>query len=192
VRSSIVARNYADVLLELARRHGGDETVDAFADALGTVAGLLREDARIGEFLATPRVDPAAKKAALRQALQGRAPELFVRFIEVVVEKRRAALLGAIASEFEALVDQVRGRVRAEVTLAREPDQALRTEISSSLERMLSRQVVAEFRVDADLLGGIVVRVGDQVLDGSIRQRSSRLRHRLLAARMTPTVTTAG
>lgn len=192
MRSSIVARNYADVLLDLARRHGGDETIDGFADSLTALAGLLRENPRIGEFLATPRIDTESKKAALRQALQGRAHELFVRFVLVVVEKRRATLLGVIASEFEALVDQVRGRVRAEVTLAREPDQALRTEITDSLRRLLSREVVAEFRVDGDLLGGIEVRVGDQVLDGSIRRRSARLRHRLLTARMSPGTATAG
>jgi F-type H+-transporting ATPase subunit delta len=184
VQASIVARNYAEALLELAKRHGGDVAIDAYGEAIASLAALLREDARVREFLATPRVEVEAKKAVLKRALEGRASEHFVRFVTVVVEKRRAAHLGEIAAAYEALVDEVRGRVRAEVVLAYEADAALRQEITESLERMLRRTVVAEFRADSDLLGGIVIRVGDQVLDGSIRRRAGRLRHRLLSTQL--------
>jgi hypothetical protein len=90
----MIARNYAETLLALAQRHGGDETVDAFGAALDELARLLREEPRVRAFLESPLVGAEQKKDAIRKTLDGRAPELFVRFLLVVIDKRRAAHLG--------------------------------------------------------------------------------------------------
>jgi F-type H+-transporting ATPase subunit delta len=177
---TIIARNYAETLLELARRQGTEATVDEYASALDEVVSLLEAEPRVRAFLETPRVDTATKKRALRASFQGRVPELFLRFLLVVVEKRRQTLIGQIAREYRALVDEARGRVRADITLAREPDEALEREIVATLERQLGKTVVASFAVDPDLVGGVVIRIGDRILDGSIRRRVSDLRRRLL------------
>lgn len=182
--ANIIARNYAETLLALAQRHGGVETIDAYERAIDEVAELLRREPRIREFLATPRVDTEGKQHALRQALAGRVPDYFLRFVLLVVEKRRQNLFRAIADEYRALVDQVHNRVRAEVTLARAPEPELQAEIVAALQRKLGKTVVATFGVDPTLIGGVIVRVGDRVLDGSIRSRVTGLRRRLLAARM--------
>jgi F-type H+-transporting ATPase subunit delta len=177
---TIIARNYAETLLELARRQGTEATVDEYAGALDEVVSLLEAEPRVRQFLETPRVDTAAKKRALRASFQGRVPELFLRFLLVVVEKRRQTLIGQIAREYRALVDEARGRVRADITLAREPDEALEREIVATLERQLGKTVVPSFVVDPGLVGGVVIRIGDRILDGSIRRRVSDLRRRLL------------
>lgn len=181
---TIIARNYAETLLSLADRHGGDATVDAFGDAIDGVAELLRREPRIREFLATPRVDSEAKQRALRASLEGRVPELFLRFVLVVVDKRRQALFGQIADEYRALVDERRGRMRASITLSHPADEALRREIIGSLERRFGKTMVADFQVDPALIGGVVIRVGDQILDGSFRRRVSTLRRRLSDVRI--------
>jgi F-type H+-transporting ATPase subunit delta len=181
---AIIARNYAETLLALAHKHGGDATVDEYGRALHAVAELLRENPRVEKFLATPRIGGDARKDALRVAFEGRVPDLFLRFVLVVVAKRRQMLLREIAAEYQALVDEARGRVRAQVTVAREPDEALRHEITESLEKRLGKTVTAEISVDPELLGGIVVRVGDQVLDGSLRNRIGGLRRRMMSARL--------
>lgn len=181
MRSEIVARNYAETLLALAERHGGAPTVEEFGRAIDALAGLLDREPRIRAFLQTPLVERETKKQALRSALEGRVPALFLRFVLVVVEKGRAPLLQEIAAAYRQMVDELRGRIRARVVLAREADDALQTEIRQSLERMLDRQVIPEFEVDPSLIGGMVVRVGDRILDGSIRRRSAELRRRLLA-----------
>lgn len=181
---TIIARNYAATLLELARRQGGDAAIDEYAEAMRSVAELLRDEPAVGTFLATPRVTAAAKKKVLRGALDGRVPEPFLRFLLVVIEKRRQRLLGAIAVEYAALVDEIRGRVRADVVLARAPDAALEGEIVGALERRAGRKVVARFRVDPAIVGGVVVRIGDETIDGSLRRRIGRLRRRLLTARI--------
>lgn len=182
--SSIIARNYAETLLALAQRHGDDATVDEYGAAIEQVAELLHHEPSIREFLETPRVDVEAKKSALKASFQGRIPEAVLRFLLVVLEKRRQGALRGIASEYHRLVDEARGRVRAEVTLARDPDAELRREIVESLERRLGRTVLAEFQVDPSLGGGVVIRAGGEILDGSLRRRAAGLRRRLLEARI--------
>jgi F-type H+-transporting ATPase subunit delta len=177
---TIIARNYAETLLALAQRHGGDEAVDEYGDAIGEVAELLEREPLVREFLETPRVDLAGKKRALQASFGGRVPDLFLRFLMVVVAKRRQTLLREIAEQYRFLVDDARGRARAEIVLALEPDEALRAEIVSGLERRLDKQVVPTFHVDPSLLGGILVRVGGQTMDGSLRRRAVGLRRRLL------------
>ncbi len=184
MRATVVARNYAETLLTLAERHSGASAIDEFGRALDELVTLLEREPLIREFLETPLVGVEKKKQALRHTLEGRVPALFLRFLLVVVEKRRAAHLHEIAAEYHEMVDQMRGRIRAQITLAREPDSALQSDIRASLQRMLRREVIPEFRVDQDLIGGMVIRVGDYVLDGSLRRRASELRRRLLAMEM--------
>jgi F-type H+-transporting ATPase subunit delta len=181
---SIIARNYAETLLELARRQGGDGAVDAYGRAIDDVGELLRREPRVRRFLETPRIDAESKKRAVRTAFTGRVPEHLLRFLLVVVEKRRQALLPQIADEYHTLVDQLRGRIRAEITLAAQPTPELQSELVATLARKLGKTVVPTFRVDPALVGGIVVRVGDQILDGSLRRRLAALRRRLLEVRL--------
>lgn len=187
MRPSIVARNYAETLLALAERHGGDPTVAAFDAAAQEVAAALAGDARVRAFLETPRVGVARKQQVLRDALAGRVPDLFLRFVLVVAEKRRQGLLPEIAAAYRDLVDARGGRVRAEVRISHEPDAALRDEVRASLQRRLGREVIPTFTVDPELLGGMVVRVGDQVMDGSLRTRARDLRRRLLGVELPET-----
>jgi F-type H+-transporting ATPase subunit delta len=181
---TIIARNYADTLLALADRHGGESTVDEFGAAIEGVAELVNSEPRIRTFLATPGIGASEKQDALRAAFEGRVPDLVLRFVLVVVEKRRQGLFGTIADEYRTLVDERRGRMRAHITLSHEPDEALRREIIGTLERRFDRSIIAEFAIDPSLIAGVVIRVGDQILDGSFRRRVSTLRRRLAEARI--------
>jgi F-type H+-transporting ATPase subunit delta len=180
MRSSVVSRNYAETLLSLAERQGDAATRETYGEALAALAQMVAEDDKIRAYLESPRVEAERKKEVLRKALDGRAPELFVRFVLVMVDKRRAALLGQISAAYRDLVDEMSGRVRAEVTLPHEADEAFRKELTTKLEGMLERSVTAEFRTDPSLVGGIVVRVGDTILDGSLKRRARDLRRRLV------------
>jgi F-type H+-transporting ATPase subunit delta len=180
MRSQIIARNYAETLLALADRQGG-AAVEEYAGAMDMLADAVRSP-RVREFLATPRVTADTRKQALAAALKGRVPELFLRFVMVVVDKRRQALLPDIATEYQALVDERMGRVRVDVHISHEPDAALRQQVADALARRLGKVVVATFTVTPALLGGMVVRYGDEILDGSVRTRAAHLRRRLCGA----------
>jgi len=186
VRAEIIARNYAETLLALAERHGGADGLEAFGEAADALAQLLRGDPRLRQFLETPRVSAEEKKEALQRALAGRAPEMFVRFVMVLTDKRRQALLPEIATAYRELVDERMGRVRVHVSISHPPDEALQAEIGRALADRLGRTVIPTFSVEPELLGGMVVRMGDQILDGSLRTRAAQLRRRLLAADLPP------
>ncbi|HEX5727099.1 MAG TPA: ATP synthase F1 subunit delta [Longimicrobiaceae bacterium] len=188
MRSSTVARNYADTLLALAERHGGRAAVEEYGRALDALAALLEGEPRLRQFLETPRVNADARKQALRAALAGRVPEMFLRFVLVMVDKRRQALLRQVAAEYRDRVDQLLDRVRVRVTLSHPPDPGLEDEIRRALETWLGRSVVPTFTVDPEIVGGVVVRVGDQILDGSVRSRAERLRRHLQGAALPETL----
>lgn len=177
MRDTTVARSYAEALFELGQRHGAH---DDFAQGLNTLTLLLESDPRIRVFLDTPKVELAVKKRTLRDALAGAVSPLFMNFVLVVMAKRRQRLIHAIAAAYRDLLDEKLGRLHVEVTLAHEPDEAAEQSIIAELTRITGRTVIPHIRVDPSLLGGIIVRFGDRVLDGSLRHRLTSLRHRLV------------
>ncbi|HKN68102.1 MAG TPA: F0F1 ATP synthase subunit delta [Gemmatimonadaceae bacterium] len=180
MRDSTIARNYAETLLELARR-AGDLT--AWGQAVDDVAEAMQNNRTLRLFLESPRVSAAQKNQILGRAFEGQLPHVFVRFLQALVNHRRQMLLPQIAHEFHDLVDQVEGRLHANVTVASEPGDGERRAIASELSRAYNKQVVPHFSVNPAILGGVVVRVGDTVLDGSVRRRLASLRTRMLTPR---------
>ena len=173
---SAVAVNYASALVELAEREGA---LDEYASLIHAVADMFRSTPEFRRFLETPRVSLADKKAVIRKVFGGRTPELFLRYLLVVIEKRRFRLLPEIDLAYREQVDEKEGRVRASVTLAHPADSELHQQIGRELSDLFDREVIATYKEDADLLGGIVIRVGDRVMDGSVRRRLRDLKQAL-------------
>jgi F-type H+-transporting ATPase subunit delta len=177
MRDTTIARNYADALLSLARKANDPR---GWGRLVQDVADSLQSDRTLRLFLESPRVSPDQKNAVLAKALQDRAPRLFVRYLQTLVNKRRQMLLPEIATEYHALLDELEGRVHAHVTVARPATDADREVITRQLSKTLGKDVVPHFAVNPAILGGVVVKVGDRVMDGSVRRRLGVLRGRLL------------
>jgi F-type H+-transporting ATPase subunit delta len=180
MRDTTIARNYAEALFALAQKAGNlrgwGTQIQELADAMG-------RDRSLRLFLESPRVDAADKSRIIERGYQDRAPRHFVRFLQALVRNRRQMLIPQIASEYNMLVDDAEGRMHANVTVAREPDAAEREVVVRELSRSFGKQVVPHFSIDPRILGGVVVRVGDTVLDGSVRRRLGVLRERMLSGR---------
>lgn len=181
MRDEIVARNYAETLFELARAHEG---LDVYGEGIETVARLVEENPDVRLFLETPRIDAQAKKEVVRRAFGDVLPEHLVRFLLVVIDKRRQRLIGRIAREFGELVDAEMGRQHVDVTVARGVDDETREALARALSKLLGKTAIPHLRVDPAILGGVVVRTGDTIWDGSLERRVRRLRTRLLAAEL--------
>jgi F-type H+-transporting ATPase subunit delta len=179
VRDVTIARNYAAVLFELGERHGAHDGIVAGLHALRTV---LASDPAIRVFLETPKIDVQRKRQALRTALDGRVIPLFLNFVLVVIGKRRQRLFAQIGEQYTTLLDQKLGLAHADVTLAHDPDEATEQRIAGELSRIFGRRVTPVVRVHPDIMGGIIVRYGDRLLDGSLRRRLLSLRRRLAHA----------
>jgi F-type H+-transporting ATPase subunit delta len=177
LRSETIARNYAETLFELGERDGNTEP---YADLLDAVAAAIEQTPRVQAVLMSPKVPKSEKARILAGALQ-EAPREFVLFLQALIKRGRQQLLREIATEYLGLLDQKLDRVRAGVTLAREPDERLKRAIQDGLSRQLGKQVIPAFTVDPEILGGTIVRVGERVLDGSVRRRMTKLRRQLLS-----------
>ena len=106
-----------------------------------------------------------------------------VKFIQKLVLNRRQMLIPQIAIEYGNLVDEATGRIHAQVTVSREPNDAERNALATQLSRAFARTVVPHVNVNPAILGGVIVRVGDRVLDGSVRKRLKTLKSRIVSAR---------
>ena len=171
MKSVTIARNYAQALFAAGDQHG------PFLDA---VAGAIQADERIATVLESPRVSKAAKSQILERALKGEAPREFVRFLQAVVRRGRQGLLAEIAQEYQGLLDQKLNRVHAGVTLASDADARTQKQVVERLTKALGLEVRAFFRSDPRILGGVIVRVGDRIYDGTVRRRLTALQRRML------------
>lgn len=178
MRAETIARNYAEALFTLGEKSGQAEL---YADLLDAVAAAIEAEPTVQGVLMSPRVTKAAKSKLLEAALPD-APREFVLFLQAVVKRGRQILFRDIATQYMGLLDISMSRVRAGITLAREPNEELRRAIAKGLKGALKKDVIASYRVDPEILGGLVVRVGDRVYDGSVRRQMLRLR-RLLVTR---------
>lgn len=177
MRDATIARNYAETLLELARRNGDLRAWGQLADE---VAEAMQQNRTLRLFLESPRVAASDKNRILGRAFEGQLPPAFIRFLHALVNHRRQMLLPEIARSYHDLVDEVEGRLHASVTVAQEPGAGERRAISSQLSRAYGKEVVPHFLLNPAILGGVVVRVGDTVLDGSVRRRLAILKSKML------------
>jgi F-type H+-transporting ATPase subunit delta len=178
MESTTVARSYAEGVYALADKHKvHDEFLRAFA-----ALDVILSERQVRVFLESPKIGTALKKQVLRAALSDRVHPLFVNLVQLVLDKRRQRTLGAIAHQYRALVDEAAGRLHVQVTVAREPSAELEQEIRERLSEIFGKIVIPHVNVDEKILGGILVRHGDQVIDGSLRRRLMGLRRRMMAS----------
>lgn len=178
MRNPTIARNYADALLTLADRAGDAR---GWGRMIEQVADAFRESATLRAFLAAPQVDDAQKNAILSRAFQDRMPRLFVAFLQSLVRHRRQLLIPDIAEAYATLLDEHEGRVHAQITVAHPLSEADRDRLAGIIGERLGRTVIPHVVVDQRIMGGMIVRVGDTVLDGSVQRRLGALRRQMLA-----------
>lgn len=181
VQGESVARNYAEALLTLAHKA---EDPAGWGGMLRQVATAMRTDITLSRFLESPRISAHAKAEVLSKALSDRVPRLFLRFLQQLVKNRRQMLIPVIADEYDTLLDASLGIVHASVTVARETSEADTTMIAERLSKIVGKTVVPHVAVDPTILGGVVVRMGDTVMDGSLRRKLVMLRRRMGVSRV--------
>lgn len=173
-----VARRYAKALFGLGVTQG---SYDKFGQELEDLARAYEQSADLRLALENPVVKPAEKQAVLRAVLPRIAPSLPVqRFAQLLLERGRFTLLRPISRAYRELADARAGQVRAKVTAAEALGPADLDRVRRALEKRTGRKVIIESSVDPELIGGIVARVGDLVLDGSVRTQLDEMRRRLI------------
>jgi F-type H+-transporting ATPase subunit delta len=173
------SRRYAHALLDVAQAKGDPGKLRQDLDAL---VALLRGNAPLASALQNPGL-PAERRRAVASALfAGRVSELGQRLLELLAERGRMGLLPAIASAYAAAWNAQRGVVSASAVSAQPLDAGQTSALRAALARAAGREIELDTRVDASLLGGLVVTMEGRTYDGSVRSQLQGLRQRLVGA----------
>jgi F-type H+-transporting ATPase subunit delta len=173
-----IAEVYARALFEVAREH---DALDRVHEELGQFADALDEDRNLQVFLFSPYFSSEEKKQGVTRIVSD-ADERLVNFLELLAERHRMPVLFRIRRSFDALWAQENRLLPVIVTSAVELDQELVDSIGERIAEQTGRQVDLASNVDPDVLGGLMVRVGNMVLDATVRNRLEQLRKQVARA----------
>jgi len=172
------ARVYAEALFEVGRDKG---TLDALQQQLSEFTDAVDRNQELQVFFFSPYLSSEEKKEGLKRAITGAEPEL-INFLELLVDKHRMPEVFRIRRELDELWKEENRRLDVTVTSAVELDPAVVGKIGEEVERQTGEKVDLSSRVDGEILGGIVLQVGNMVLDASIRNRLEKLRKSVASA----------
>lgn len=176
-RTGSAARRYAEAVFDIAR---SEDRLDAWEQDLAAVAQVL-SDSDEAALLTNPAVPPDEKAALIDLTLASVGQEAR-NMAHLLVGRGRAHLAGQILAAYRQRLDSLRGIVHAQVTTAVPLNDQERAAITDRLARMTNQQVTMETDVDPAIIGGVVVRLGDKLIDGSARARLIELKRRLAGA----------
>jgi len=177
--ASSAAKRYAQAVFSLGKENG---TLDAWQGDLALLSNIVADD-RIATYLTNPSVTAERKVAALEAALESSVQPETRNLARMLVERDRASLIPEIRRLVDDQVRAERGVAVAQVTTAEQLNEAEQDLVRKKLEAMTGKHIELATRIDPDIIGGIIVRIGDQVIDGSVRNKLERMRARLIAGR---------
>ena len=172
-----IAKRYAEAIFDIAQRQN---TVDRTLEDVKGIAQVFA-NRKLAYLLREPQIPAKRKETALRQALASRVLPTSLNLALLIVQRELVEVMPNIASELEALVLNYRNQAVAEVTTAAQLNEAQMASVKQALEHKTGKQIIIQTRVDPSILVGVIARVGDQIIDGSIRYRLSALQQQLLA-----------
>jgi F-type H+-transporting ATPase subunit delta len=173
-----IARVYADALFRAAKSVG---KLDVLKEQLSAFVDALRQNREMELFFFSPYFSSAEKRDGLAKVLDGAEPEL-INFLELLAEKHRVPVIYRIERQFNALWAKENKRLGVTLTSAVELDPEIAKRIGAEIEKQTGNQVELESRVDDGIIGGLVLQVGNMVLDASVRNRLEKLRRSIARA----------
>jgi F-type H+-transporting ATPase subunit delta len=173
-----IARVYAEALFDVAREHG---KLDVIHDQLGQVADAVAESRELQVFLFSPYFSSTEKRDGIARAVSGAEPEL-TNFLELLAEKHRMPVIFRIRRRFDEMWAKEKRHLEVRLTSAVELPHDVVERVGREIEGRTGQTIELESDVDEELLGGIVLRVGNMVLDASVRNKLERLRKEVATA----------
>jgi ATP synthase F1 delta subunit len=170
-----IAQVYARSLFEVARDHG---QIDEIREQLGEFADALDEDRSLTTFFFSPYFSTEEKKEGLHKAIEGAEP-IFLNFLELLLEKHRMPVIHRVRRDYDALWREENKLLPVQVTSAIDLDEEIVKHLADRIAEQTDRKIELTTTVEPDILGGIVLRVGNSILDASIRSRLEQLRRQV-------------
>jgi F-type H+-transporting ATPase subunit delta len=177
---SPLAVAYAQAMLDLANEAKNAEPI---GQELRDIRQIVRSNPIFAQVLADPAIGSEERGKMLHHVFDGRASKLILQFLGLLNEKGRLGELSAIAGAYEDLLEKQQGKVEVDVTVAQKLSGDQLESVRKTVSNALKRQAVVQQHIDESIIGGIVLQVGDQLIDGSVRAQLAAMRHKLLAGR---------
>lgn len=173
-----IAQVYARALFEVANEH---ELLDVIREQLDQFVAALRDNRQLHVFFLSPYFSAQEKKQALHRVIEGAEP-IFMGFLETLIDGHRMPVLFRIRAQYERMWDEANKVLPVSVTSAVPLDESVVKEIGDRIGEQTGQTVQLTAAADSEILGGIVVRVGNSILDASLRSRLNQLRNQLARA----------
>jgi F-type H+-transporting ATPase subunit delta len=184
----VIADRYAQAVL---RNCPDLDTIDLVKRELELLKETYDTAIDFRKFLLNPKVPTILKRKMIEKSLKGKIGDLTLNLLLLLIEKRRQDILPDISERFSELCDKVRGVEQAEITTAVPISDDLGARLTAAVQRFSTRQVEVNFDVDLSIIGGVVIRMGDQVIDGSLKRRFEDQRRAMLATRLPRSVSSS-
>ncbi len=172
-----IARRYAMAIFDLARKQN---TIERTLEDVKEIAQLF-SIRKLAYLLREPKIPVQRKEAAIRQSLTDKVLPTSLNLALLLVQRQLVDYVPNIAKELEQLVLDYRNEAIAQVTTATPMDEQQSTLVRDALEKQIGKSIIMQTRIDPSILGGVIARVGDEVIDGSVRYRLNALQQRLLS-----------
>lgn len=170
-----LARRYAQALYEIALQ----SDLDVIEAELKDLTGLIEQNAEVAHVLYHPHISLSEKKALMEKLFAGHLGETVRHFLHLLIDRRRQNILPDITREFSYLADQARNIVEAKVASATPLSENQETRIQSELVRITGKKVRIVKEIRPELIGGVLVQIGDRVIDGTVAYKLQQMRQSL-------------
>jgi F-type H+-transporting ATPase subunit delta len=177
-----IATVYAQSLLEVCDKAGGNAVAEACSSELRDLSEIIRGDRKFAEFLKTPIVGNDKRKAALEKIVKGRVSDLVFRFVMVLANHGRAGRIADVADAFDALMQERLGRIEVDMFTVdgKASDDVLAT-VKARVKEAFKKDAVLHQYSDPNMIGGVKLRIGDQLIDGSVATQLRSMRESVSA-----------
>ena len=171
-----VGSRYAGALFEIAERDGN---IDKLEQELDNIRDTIKGSRDLEKVMYFSQVNPDEKKAILKGIFKDQISGLTFNFLFLLIDRQREAFLDSIVSTFKKLAYKARNTEQVQVTSAVELNENEKAELEKSLEKLTGKKVQSSYSVDPLLIGGVMVRIGDRIIDGSVRNKLASVREHL-------------
>ncbi|MBB6430412.1 ATP synthase F1 subunit delta [Algisphaera agarilytica] len=174
-----IGRVYAQALVELAE---SENQLDSVAEEVADLSSLLESDADLVRLVENPIIDSQARAGMVERLFSGKVSDLLYRFLQVVNQKERLGSLPSITGAFGQIMAEKRNQLDVEAFVAQPMDDATAGRVANGLGASMGKQVNLVQHVDESLIGGLKLRIGDQMIDASVQSQLNRIEQQLIAA----------
>lgn len=176
-----IARVYAKSFIDIGKEKGIIESLD---EEMSVLAGIVRDDADLRALLASPNISKDSKKDFIQKVLSGSFSEITVNLINVLIDNDRQDLIPDVYEFMGLLIDDIKNRQRVTLVSSEALSQTLCDKIASELGSKLNKTIILKTEIDQNILGGIIIKIGDTVINGSLIKDLNNIKQTLLNSKV--------